>query len=73
MKKPLWVRVGLWGVKSRTIAIGFMWVCYISGIIAALYGIIWDGRYFGFSALVIAGAWYQGALRWNDVHDGWNR
>jgi hypothetical protein len=70
LDRPLWVRVGLWGLHTRASA----WLCFWLAIAAALgsglYGFR-DGRFFLGLALVFAAPWYWLSIRWVDRAGGW--
>jgi hypothetical protein len=70
MSRPIWVRIGLWGIGSRGAALGFMWFSFIAAIACSAYG-FYDPRFFAGGLLVLAGIWYWLCIRWTDEHDGW--
>ena len=67
---PEWVYWGLWGIRSRGVALGFMGFCLLAGIasvwIALDYPLAWLGLEFFFAA-----GWYWFAVRWVDAHGAW--
>jgi hypothetical protein len=67
---PLWVRLGLWGLKNRFAAWGFVWLSLFlaatSIVVADFYPPASAGR-----LLVFAALWYYLAIRWVDRHGGW--
>ena len=65
MERPLWVRIGLWGIETRSVAIAFI---IISAIIAMVLCYLWS--WMG-SLMFIACAWYWFAMRWVDKNDFW--
>lgn len=69
--RPLWVALGLWGLSSRTSALAFMWFSIATAIGGTIYS-RYDPRFLGCAALLLAAAWYWGAIRWVDRHDDWN-
>lgn len=70
-ERPLWVKVGLWGLPSRVSAWAFFWLAIALAIAAAVYG-FWDIRFIGGVGLVFAALWYWLAIRWVDKHDKWS-
>jgi hypothetical protein len=64
-KKPLLVSLGLWGIKTRQMALAFMWLCIAIAAVSAILK-FWFGLF-----LLIAAWWYWYALRWVDKHGGW--
>ena len=83
-RAPVWVRVGLFGVRTRAQAIGWL---VASAVGAALLGVLVAVAVaialgFGLVASIAAGVasagtlslaalWYWLALRWMDANDGW--
>ncbi|HEV3262572.1 MAG TPA: hypothetical protein VG013_37315 [Gemmataceae bacterium] len=70
IRRPLWVRLGLWGLPERATAWGFVWLCIALAAGSAIYG-FWDARFFAGCLLVLAALWYWLAIRWMDQHDRW--
>ncbi len=70
-KRPLWVKVGLWGIPNRASAWGFFWFCLIATVACVAYGFV-DPRFFVGGLLVFAGAWYFASIRWVDRHGHWS-
>ncbi len=64
-KRPILVRLGLWGLKTRQSALAFMWLCIV-GAVALVVLKHWLG-----SLLLLAALWYWYALRWVDKNGGW--
>lgn len=69
-KAPFWVKHGLWGIKSRNVALGFeifslfvALICLIIGIVnpAVLIGIVFFGVAY----------WYAISIRWVDNAGLW--
>jgi len=63
--RPLLVRVGLWGIKTRTTALMFIWICIGIAVVSAIRH-FWIGL-----IMLVAAAWYWYAMRWMDQRDGW--
>ena len=64
-ERPILVRLGLWGIQTRSAALAFMWGCIAAAVaLAALQ--IWQGNILLSSAL-----WYWYAIRWVDKNEGW--
>ena len=67
---PIYVYVGLWGIKSRTVAKLFMVVCLALGISGCLLAS--DSALFPFGVLfLIAGSWYAYSIRWASKNSAW--
>ena len=64
-KRPLLVRLGLWGLKTRQAALAFMWLCILGAVVSVVLK-IWLG-----SLLLLAAWWYWYALTWVDKNGGW--
>jgi hypothetical protein len=79
--RPLWVRVGLFGVRGRKVAMCWM---YGSLVLAIVLAVAWlaSGFHGGLAAgglvvggslgLVLAALWYRLAIQWVDEHEGWS-
>ena len=65
MDRPLWVRVGLWGLDSRTVVIAFF---ILSVGLATALCIFWS---WWWALLYLAAAWYWFAMKWVDKYDSW--
>ena len=63
--RPLLVRLGLWGIKTRPTALVFIWICIGIAAVSA-FRHFWIGL-----ILLVAAAWYWYAMRWMDQHGGW--
>ncbi len=70
MERPIWVRIGMWGIAGRGVAVVFMWFSFLVAIAGALYGFR-DPRFFASVSFVLAGVWYWLCIRWMDAHGGW--
>ena len=64
-ERPSWVRLGLWGLNTRAKAWVFLWLCLVLAVIGLLFR-VWPGL-----IMLLAVAWYWGAIRWMDRHDRW--
>ena len=67
--QPLWVRLGLWGIRGRGAARAFVWTCLVLSPVGFVFG-----RAFGvglFVALLVSAAWYEATIRWMDRHRAW--
>jgi hypothetical protein len=62
--RPLWVRVGLWGLRSRAAAWAFVGLSLVLAVAGFVY--FWPGV-----LMVFAAAWYWAAIRWMDRHEAW--
>lgn len=87
--RPLWVRIGLFGVPSRRAALRWMkgsLVGCIAFMIAMALAAVWllgvhmagVVSALGFALVVgslalVAPLWYWLAIQWVDEHDGWER
>ena len=65
MKRPFWVTIGLWGLKTR----GSVLACIGLSIALALASAImqfWLGL-----LMLLAALWYFLAMKWVDEDEGW--
>ena len=64
-ERPLWVTVGLWGIKTRQVAWAFavLSILIATGLIM-LWG--WTG-----ALIYLATVWYLLAIRWVDKNSFW--
>ena len=73
---PIWVKIGLWTVHSRTFAWCYFWFCLLCGIgcsIAIFFASgFWLNWWLGWSIYgFFASLWYWAAIRWVDHNDHW--
>ena len=64
-ERPLWVAVGLWGLKTRAVA----WAFVVLSMLVATGAIIywsWLG-----AIMYLAAVWYFLAIRWVDQNSAW--
>jgi len=64
-ERPLWVAVGLWGLKTRAVA----WAFVVLSILVATGSIVywsWLG-----AIMYLAAVWYFLAIRWVDKNSAW--
>lgn len=70
VKRPLWVRIALWGIPGRGAAWGFFWLSVAIAIGGIACGRI-DRRFYVGGLMVVAALWYYLAIRWEDDHGDW--
>ena len=70
VQRPKWVKLGLWGTRTREGALGFLWLSTVLAAATGAYGLRDERFFFGFG-LFAATAWYWLAIRWVDQHRGW--
>lgn len=68
---PFMVRIGLWGLPSRSSAWFFVWLSLAMAAASVAYGFV---NPIGFTGviLVFAALWYYLAIRWVDRHNRWS-
>jgi hypothetical protein len=71
--QPFWVKVGLWGLSSRTSAWVFFWGCVLVGVVSAVLGFAVAHPWLTGTSMLIAAFWYWAAIRWVDRHGGWSQ
>jgi hypothetical protein len=64
--RPLWVRVGLWGIPSRFVAFTYLGVSLVATVVVS---VLWS--LLGL-LLLLAALWYWLAIRWVDRNDRWH-
>jgi hypothetical protein len=62
---PVWVKIGLWGIKSRRTALAFEVFCAAFAM-AALVGAFFNPSAVIGSILFAAAYWYAVSIRWVD-------
>ncbi|PWF55385.1 hypothetical protein [Massilia glaciei] len=84
LSAPMYVRLGLWMVKSRKAALGYMWFCIacaaafvIAGIVIAIlvpvpFPILLL-VFLSAPAMLFAAYWYWAAIKWTDQFGTWSR
>jgi hypothetical protein len=69
---PLLVYWGLYGINSRILAQGFMWLCVFLAAGFVSYGFVSQAGYQG-AVFIFAAAWYWYAINWVDTHSSWDK
>jgi len=69
-KAPFWVKQGLWGVKSRKVALGFEVGSLLIAFVSLLVSFINPEAIFGV-LLFGAAYWYAASIRWVDNAKLW--
>ncbi len=67
---PLWVSMGLWGIKTRKTALIYELGCFLFGCIAFIVG-LFIPEFTSFIALLGAAYWYSISIRWLDNKNIW--
>ncbi|MDX2090150.1 MAG: hypothetical protein SFX73_19990 [Kofleriaceae bacterium] len=69
---PLWVKLSLWGLESRTAVLGFMWFCVLAALGFIAYAVSSGEPQFYAGTVFLAAAFpYWRAVKWMDRNDGW--
>jgi hypothetical protein len=69
--RPWWVKVTLWGVHSRTVALAFVWFCVAVAMVFVFLGFR-DRRFSLGGVWILAALGYLRAIRWVDQNGGWS-
>ena len=67
---PLWVRLGLYGLRGRTSVWVFFWLSVVCGVAGIVYGFR-DSRFFVGGLFFFAALMYWLTIRWVDRHGQW--
>jgi hypothetical protein len=67
---PELVYWGLWGIKSKGVALGFMWFSIVLAAGCFVVGYLRPKAFLGV-LLLIAAAWYWYSIRWVDKNSTW--
>jgi hypothetical protein len=70
-ERPWWVKVGLWGLPSRTAAAAFVALSLFLALAGAALGVLLDEAFFLGLVFLFAALWYWLAIRWVDYDDDW--
>ncbi len=73
---PFWVSLGLWGIGSRKVAMGFTLTCLLAAILALLgYGLGYlsstKDMLIILAIALFCALWYWSSMRWVDNNGGW--
>jgi hypothetical protein len=69
--RPWWVRITLWGLRSRGSALIYVWMCVVFATVCVVLG--FRNRLFSLGAVSLLPALgYLRAVRWVDKHGGWS-
>ena len=67
---PELVYWGLWGINSRSAALGFAWVAVALAAACFIYGFVHPLAFLGMLFLGAA-AWYWHSIKWVDKNSTW--
>ena len=68
--RPLWVKLVLWGVGSRRIAVGYQWFTFIAGLASCL-AVFWYPTASLSVTFFVCSILYWWSIRWMDANDEW--
>lgn len=71
MKKPLYVKIGLFAVPTRKAAKNYLYFCFLLILLSVVAGFLINERYFAGLALLFAAFWYEVSIRWMDSNNAW--
>lgn len=66
---PPLIKLGMWGLTSRTMAQAFLWGCVGLGVLSILVGLVFPLALLG-TFNFIGAWWYWEVIRWVDRHGG---
>lgn len=67
---PLWVSLGMWGIRTRKLALAFEIACAIVGLFGFVLG-LFEPALLPISMIWGAAYWYAVAIRWIDNKQLW--
>jgi hypothetical protein len=70
-RRPLFVRIALYGLASRASALMSLWLSLAVALVCIALGFV-NRYFFTGGAILIAALGYYLAIRWVDRHDRWN-
>jgi hypothetical protein len=70
IERPLWVKMGVWGLPNRASVWAFFWLSLILAGVCLVYS-FWNIRALGGGLFLLAALWYYLTIRWIDRHDHW--
>lgn len=71
MKKPLYVKIGLFAVPTKKAAKSYMYFCLFVALVCFILGFVYEPRYFGGVIMLIAAFWYHSSIKWMDKNNAW--
>jgi hypothetical protein len=70
--RPDWVELGLWQIRTRSVAMLFCISCIALLIVSATLGVVQDPKYLIVSlGCLSAAVWYWLCIKWVDKHGTW--
>ena len=66
---PSWVYWGLWGIKTKKVALAFAIISQVIALIVVLIGIYVED--FFLIAFILVPLWYWLAIKWVDKNSSW--
>ena len=68
---PIYVRLGLYGIKTRKTALIFFWISIVSATCSILFCMI-DPNFIIGSLFVFSAIWYKLSIKWVDKNMQWD-
>lgn len=66
---PPLIKLGMWGLSSRGMALAFLWGCFGLGLISVLVALVFPWALLG-TFNFIGAWWYWAVIRWVDRNNG---
>lgn len=66
---PYWVYLGLWGIKTRKVAMGYFIVALLLSAIIVPASIYYNDLFY--SIFVVVPVWYWLSIKWVDKNSTW--
>lgn len=66
---PALIKLGMWGLTSRSMAQAFLWGCFALGLMSVIVALVFPWALLG-TFNFIGAWWYWAVIRWVDRNNG---
>lgn len=67
---PPLIKLGMWGLSSRKMALAFLWLCVVLSALCALLALVTPWALIGTAYFLPSTCWYWAVIRWVDRNNG---